>query len=207
MTVRWLQRSTIRAAGRASSTCGAKRQMPSPARMSESAPSLATATNGTENSTTAIAKKDRKLAADRPAASGSRSRAAGEAGAPWVSTATGGSGFDEQAGARAVQDQRGAAVGQRLPRAHTAGGTTLYRPAPGRLEGELAWVIGTCYQGRGYGREGALAVAGWLRAHGVDELVACIHPGHAASIGIAQALGLTATDIVSEDGEVCWRSG
>jgi RimJ/RimL family protein N-acetyltransferase len=81
---------------------------------------------------------------------------------------------------------------------------TLYRPAPDRLEGQLAWVVGTDYQGNGYGREGALAMAHWLRAQGVDGLVAYIFPGHHASIGIAQALGLTATDIVSDDGEVCW---
>jgi hypothetical protein len=56
MTVRWSYRSTTRAAARASSTCGAKRQMPSPAMTSELAPSVDTATNGTENSTAAIAK-------------------------------------------------------------------------------------------------------------------------------------------------------
>jgi RimJ/RimL family protein N-acetyltransferase len=80
---------------------------------------------------------------------------------------------------------------------------TLYRPADGRLEAELAWVVGTGHQGGGYGREGALAMAHWLRAHGVDALVAQIHPGHHASMGIARAVGLAPTDLVS-DGEVRW---
>ncbi|MFG2143935.1 GNAT family N-acetyltransferase [Streptomyces sp. NPDC048696] len=80
---------------------------------------------------------------------------------------------------------------------------TLHRPAAGRLEASLAWVIGVGHQGHGYGREGALAMAQWLRAHGVDELVAYIHPGHDASVGIARALGLTASDVVV-DGEVRW---
>ena len=81
---------------------------------------------------------------------------------------------------------------------------TLNRPAaPGRLEAELAWVVGFDHQGNGYGREGALAMARWLRAHGVDGLAAHIHPGHRASIGIARALGLIATDTVV-DGEVRW---
>lgn len=81
---------------------------------------------------------------------------------------------------------------------------TLYRPVSGRLDAELAWVVGVEYQGNGYGREGALAAANWLRAHGVHGFVAHIHPGHIASIRIAQALGLSATAVVTDDGEVQW---
>jgi len=81
---------------------------------------------------------------------------------------------------------------------------TLRRPAAGRLEAELAWVVGSAYQGSGYGREGALAMATWLRARGVESLIAHIHPENRASIGIAQALGLTPTSAVV-DGEVRWR--
>jgi RimJ/RimL family protein N-acetyltransferase len=80
---------------------------------------------------------------------------------------------------------------------------TAHRPAPDRLEAELAWVIGHPYQGNGYGREAALAMADWLRAHGVTALAAHIHPENAASIGIARALGLTATNTVV-DGEIRW---
>ncbi|MCC3769212.1 GNAT family N-acetyltransferase [Streptomyces sp. UNOC14_S4] len=81
---------------------------------------------------------------------------------------------------------------------------TLHHPDEGGTEAGLAWVIGSDHQGNGYGREGALAMAGWLRAHGVGGLTAHIHPRHEASIGIARALGLSATDTMSE-GEVLWR--
>lgn len=80
----------------------------------------------------------------------------------------------------------------------------LEAPASGRLQAELAWVVGTEYQGNGYAREGALAAMIWLRAHGVDGFFAHIHPGHTASMRVAQALGLSATAIVSDDGEVRW---
>ncbi|MBM9504223.1 GNAT family N-acetyltransferase [Actinacidiphila acididurans] len=82
---------------------------------------------------------------------------------------------------------------------------TLYHPAPGRTEAELAWVIGVDHQGNGYGRESARAMADWLGTHGVDGLTAHIHPGHKASIGIARALGLSETDEMT-DGEILWRS-
>jgi RimJ/RimL family protein N-acetyltransferase len=82
---------------------------------------------------------------------------------------------------------------------------TVAGSAAGRLEAEVAWVIGYEYQGRGYGREGALGMAAWLRAHGVESLVAHIHPGNRASTGIARALGLSPTGTVV-DGEVRWTS-
>jgi RimJ/RimL family protein N-acetyltransferase len=83
---------------------------------------------------------------------------------------------------------------------------TLHRPADGRLTAEVAWVIGSAYQGNGYGREGALAMTSWLREQGVDTLIADIHPEHEASAAIARALGLTATDTVV-DGEIRWTRG
>jgi RimJ/RimL family protein N-acetyltransferase len=79
----------------------------------------------------------------------------------------------------------------------------LSRPVPQRLEAELGWVIGADYHNQGYGREAALAMASWLKAGGVTGLAAYIHPGHHASMAIARALGLTATDIV-HDGEILW---
>lgn len=82
---------------------------------------------------------------------------------------------------------------------------TLSHPGAGGTEAELAWVIGSDHQGNGYGREGALAMAGWLRAHGVNRLTAHIHPQHAASIGVARALGLGATNEVAGD-EVVWSN-
>ncbi|MEV0278785.1 GNAT family N-acetyltransferase [Streptomyces sp. NPDC050610] len=85
----------------------------------------------------------------------------------------------------------------------TVQATLRRRPGDGLVEASLAWVVGVDYQGSGYGREGALAMAGWLRERGVAELVAYIHPGHDASMGIARALGLNAFDVVV-DGEVLW---
>jgi RimJ/RimL family protein N-acetyltransferase len=80
---------------------------------------------------------------------------------------------------------------------------TLRRTAACQLEAEVAWVVGHDYQGQGYGREGALGMAVWLRTRGVDSLVAHIHPDNHASIGVARALGLSPTETVV-DGEVRW---
>ncbi|MFD1326060.1 GNAT family N-acetyltransferase [Micromonospora sonneratiae] len=91
---------------------------------------------------------------------------------------------------------------------------TLSRPADERVDGRsptdrrlveaaLAWVVGVDHQGNGYAREGALAMAHWLRAHEVDRLTAYIHPGNDASVAVARTLGLAPTDIVL-DGEVRW---
>ncbi|MGW2838813.1 GNAT family N-acetyltransferase [Streptomyces sp. NPDC001493] len=86
----------------------------------------------------------------------------------------------------------------------TVQATSYRRPPNGEaVEASLAWVVGVDHQGAGYGREGALAMASWLRARGVDGLAAYIRPGHTASTGIARALGLRATDTVL-DGEVRW---
>ncbi|MER8061767.1 MULTISPECIES: GNAT family N-acetyltransferase [unclassified Streptomyces] len=80
---------------------------------------------------------------------------------------------------------------------------TLSRPDEGGTEAELAWVIGVDHQGAGYGREGARTMAGRLGAHGVNRLIAHIHPGHEASTGVARALGLRPTDRTL-DGEIRW---
>jgi RimJ/RimL family protein N-acetyltransferase len=69
--------------------------------------------------------------------------------------------------------------------------------------GELAWVVAVAHQGRGYAREAATAVQTWLRTTGVSEFLAHIHPDHAASAGVARALGLAPTDTVV-DGEIRW---
>ncbi|MEU1089312.1 GNAT family N-acetyltransferase [Streptomyces sp. NPDC005892] len=81
---------------------------------------------------------------------------------------------------------------------------TLYRTAAGAAsEASVAWVVGTDYQNEGYAREGALAMASWLRAQGVTEVAANIRPGHGASTAVARALGLKASAQVVE-GEVRW---
>ena len=71
---------------------------------------------------------------------------------------------------------------------------------------EIAWVVGVAWQGRGYASEAARALVAWLGRHDVQEIVAHIHPDHAASARVATRAGLRPTrDQV--DGEQVWRSG
>ncbi len=72
---------------------------------------------------------------------------------------------------------------------------------------DVAWTIGAPWQGKGYATEAAQAMNGWLRSHAVLSVQAWIHPDHIASQKVAQALGLSLTDQVDEDGEQCWRGG
>jgi RimJ/RimL family protein N-acetyltransferase len=83
---------------------------------------------------------------------------------------------------------------------------TLTPTTDARLRAEVAWVIGAAHQRRGYAKEAAGAMAGWLRGHGAEGLTAHIHPDHRASIAVATELGLTATDLV-EGGEIVFRAG
>jgi RimJ/RimL family protein N-acetyltransferase len=69
---------------------------------------------------------------------------------------------------------------------------------------ELAWVIGTRFQGRGYATEAARAIVRRLAAEGTTHFRAHIHPRHAASEGVAAAVGLAPTP-VEVDGEVRWE--
>ena len=73
-------------------------------------------------------------------------------------------------------------------------------------EAEVAWVVATEHQGRGYAREAAIALATWLRGRGVRDLVAHVHPEHAASGAVARAIGLVPTATIV-DGEVRWSDG
>ncbi|MEU4349103.1 GNAT family N-acetyltransferase [Streptomyces sp. NPDC023838] len=70
---------------------------------------------------------------------------------------------------------------------------------------EIAWVVGTPWQGRGLAREAARALVDGLRAHGVRDFVAHIHPDHTASAAVARAAGLAPTG-ERQDGEVRWRA-
>ncbi|MFJ2766441.1 GNAT family N-acetyltransferase [Streptomyces sp. NPDC087300] len=70
---------------------------------------------------------------------------------------------------------------------------------------EVAWVIGTPWQGRGFASESACGLVDWLREHSAPTVVAHVHPDHKASAAVAAAAGLAATDVV-EDGEVRWES-
>ena len=69
---------------------------------------------------------------------------------------------------------------------------------------DVAWVIGTAWQGVGYATEAARAMLDWLLAEGVATITAHVLPGHAASEAVARRLGLGATEVL-EDGERVWR--
>jgi RimJ/RimL family protein N-acetyltransferase len=68
---------------------------------------------------------------------------------------------------------------------------------------DVAWVIGTRWQGNGYATEAAAGLVAWLRARGLV-VSAEIAPGHGASERVAAAVGLTVTDELV-DGERVWR--
>jgi RimJ/RimL family protein N-acetyltransferase len=68
---------------------------------------------------------------------------------------------------------------------------------------EIAWVIGTAWQGRGFAKEAAQGLITWLRAQKADRIIAHVHPDHTASAAVAAAIGLACTD-VQEDGEDLW---
>jgi RimJ/RimL family protein N-acetyltransferase len=70
---------------------------------------------------------------------------------------------------------------------------------------EIAWVVGTPWQGRGFAGEAARGLVGRLGEEpGVRTVVAHIHPGHRASAAVAAAAGLSPTDRY-QDGEVRWE--
>jgi RimJ/RimL family protein N-acetyltransferase len=70
---------------------------------------------------------------------------------------------------------------------------------------DLAWVIGTAFQGRGFAGEAAEAAAASLRAAGAGPLTAHIHPEHVASQRVAARIGLARSGEVDADGEEVWR--
>ncbi|TDD51548.1 N-acetyltransferase [Nonomuraea terrae] len=69
---------------------------------------------------------------------------------------------------------------------------------------EVAWVVGTPWQGRGLATAAAKALVERLMDEGIGTVVAHIHPSHAASAGVAAAAGLRRTDRW-QDGEVRWE--
>ncbi|MCL6669844.1 GNAT family N-acetyltransferase [Streptomyces panaciradicis] len=72
-------------------------------------------------------------------------------------------------------------------------------------DAEIAWVVGTPWQGRGYASEAARGLVALLGRHtSVSTVTAHIHPGHAASAAVAHAAGLTPTD-EEHEGERRWR--
>ena len=82
-------------------------------------------------------------------------------------------------------------------------GTVQATVTDGGRTAEVAWVVGTSWQGRGYATEAARALVGWLVAGGVVEVVAHVHPDHAASEAVARRAGLSPTGR-THDGEREW---
>ncbi|MEU6340812.1 GNAT family N-acetyltransferase [Streptomyces sp. NPDC046977] len=78
--------------------------------------------------------------------------------------------------------------------------------SPGAVgpEAEIAWVVGTPWQGRGLAGEAARALTGRLVSRGVRTVVAYIHPDHHASASVARACGLAPTGLW-QDGERRWQ--
>ncbi|MFB7447166.1 GNAT family N-acetyltransferase [Streptomyces sp. NPDC056194] len=69
---------------------------------------------------------------------------------------------------------------------------------------EIAWVVGTPWQGQGLAREAAEALVALLVDRGAHTIVAHVHPDHAASAAVAHAAGLRPTD-EEQDGELRWE--
>ncbi|MGW2249582.1 GNAT family N-acetyltransferase [Kitasatospora sp. NPDC001660] len=100
--------------------------------------------------------------------------------------------------------------------AETWGNWALRLHADGRLAGyvqatvrrdtaELAWVLGTPWQGRGLAAEAARTLLAHLIAAGITTVTAHIHPDHHASATAARTLGLTPTT-EHQDGETRWQA-
>lgn len=73
-------------------------------------------------------------------------------------------------------------------------------------EAEVAWVVGTRWQGQGYAKEAAVGLVGRLMGVGVRTVVAHVHPDHDASAAVAAAAGLVPTEEWC-DGERRWERG
>jgi RimJ/RimL family protein N-acetyltransferase len=81
---------------------------------------------------------------------------------------------------------------------------TLTREDAG-LVADLAWLVTTSEQGRGFAGEAASAVVTWLTSMGVGCLRAFVHPDHTASARTARRLGLVPTTTLV-DGEILWEA-
>ncbi|ANY09468.1 GNAT family N-acetyltransferase [Pseudonocardia sp. HH130630-07] len=69
---------------------------------------------------------------------------------------------------------------------------------------EIAWVVGTPWQGRGIATEAAQALTTWLGQQPIHTVIAHIHPDHRASATVATAAGLTPSED-KYDNEIRWR--
>jgi RimJ/RimL family protein N-acetyltransferase len=71
------------------------------------------------------------------------------------------------------------------------------------IDADIAWVVGTRWQRRGYATEAVIALIDWLHNAGVQVVRAKIHPLHAASQRVAVKAGLAVTEEII-DGENLW---
>jgi RimJ/RimL family protein N-acetyltransferase len=69
----------------------------------------------------------------------------------------------------------------------------------------VAWEIAVAQWGHGYATEASRAMVAWLGDLGVARIAASIHPANIGSNRVADRLGLRATDVVDDDGEVRWE--
>ena len=69
---------------------------------------------------------------------------------------------------------------------------------------DVAWLIGTQWQGHGYATEAAREMVALLEQDGVREITAHVRADHSASARVAINLGLSPSDRV-EGGEILWR--
>jgi len=76
---------------------------------------------------------------------------------------------------------------------------------PEQAQAEVAWIVGTPWQGQGIASEAAAQVVQWLRRQGIRLVIAHIHPDHRASQAVARHIGLTPT-VKMVDGEVEWQA-
>ncbi|MEV6993685.1 GNAT family N-acetyltransferase [Streptomyces sp. NPDC093228] len=77
-------------------------------------------------------------------------------------------------------------------------------PSAHGLVAEIAWMVGTPWQGRGLASEAAQGLVDWLGPQPVHTVIAHIHPEHRASAAVAAAAGLAPTDIWHDD-EIRWQ--
>lgn len=71
---------------------------------------------------------------------------------------------------------------------------------------DIAWLIGTDWQGQGLAAEAVIEMCRWLIAIGTERLTAHIHPDHLVSGRVAAAAGLQPTGEIDDDGEIVWAT-
>ena len=69
---------------------------------------------------------------------------------------------------------------------------------------DLAWVVGSPWQGLGHGTAASMAMRDWLAGCGVARFSAHVHPDHTASKAVAAKLGLRPTGEIDDEGEMVW---